>query len=128
MSDLNLFNSQHIQRIKAEERYVEEVVAQINKDAALQGFDLSVNSNSINTYSGLLTEVLEKLGRLSETNPGLLKNFLYQVDVPEKNVHAIISNFPQKDHVKLLCQEIINRCLKKILLFKYYSSGNSASH
>ena len=66
------------------ENLLPQMIAQINKDAALSGLDLEMDQDL--DPSQIVHFMAEKLRRLMQRDFDAYLNFLYRVDIPEKRM------------------------------------------
>lgn len=104
------------------EDIVRETAAQIMKDFALFGIQISFSGKIESAYDELLEQLVNQINTLLENDDKILLSVLYQVDISEKDLRKTKLDFPTYDQVEVIAHQIIARDLKKVLTRRYFKS------
>lgn len=101
-----------------------ETAAQIMKDFAMFGIEITFSGEVSTAYHELHSQLVNQVSVLVQNNYDLLLSVLYQIDITEKEMIKAQMELPHYNQIELLAHQIIARDLKKVLFRKYFSSGN----
>jgi len=104
------------------EDIIRETAAQIMKDFALFGIELSFSGKIESAYDELLEQLVNQINTLLENDDKILLSVLYQVDISERDLRKTKLDFPTYDQVEVIAHQIIARDLKKVLTRRYFKS------
>ena len=94
--------------------FIDEIVAQFNKDLALAGAPYEMNAQNPNE---LLENISSLCGHLGESNGEQLASLLYRIDLKPEDLPFHGNELEGKD----LAMVILKREAMKVLFRKYYS-------
>jgi hypothetical protein len=92
---------------------VKETLLQIEKDMAMQGLQLRLNTNET-AYPKILTEVSEAFEELRLIEDPRLIGFLYQVDLNQAKISARLTQAAPNKIYAELADAIIKKCFEKV--------------
>ena len=102
------------------EDIIKETIAQIMKDFALFGIQISFSGKIESAYDELLEQLVNQVSNLLENDDKILLSVLYQVDISEKDLSKTKLDFPNYDEIEIVAHQIIARDLKKVLTRRYF--------
>ncbi|MFC2176307.1 hypothetical protein ACFLR1_05000 [Bacteroidota bacterium] len=108
------------------ERYMQsielltEVIAQINKDFQLNGFDVAFSGKGETAYAELTSELTPAIEYLLEKQPSRFWNLLYSIDLDESKVKKILFGTEQNS-IDQLTDLILKRELQKVVIRRFYT-------
>ncbi len=120
--DLPDIRSDNIAGFLNREDIIRETAAQIMKDFALFGIELSFSGKIESAYDELLEQLVNQISILLNNDNKILLSILYQVDISEKELKKTKLDFPTYDQVEVIAHQIIARDLKKVLTRRYFKS------
>lgn len=100
---------------------ITETAAQVEKDFASNGIDISFSGNSFTAYDKLFPQVKAVVKNLLENNRGKFAQLLYTIDLSEQKVNHIFSENTFTDSVEKITQFILERELFKVITRKHFS-------
>jgi hypothetical protein len=101
---------------------LQEVVAQINKDFRLQGFDVEFSGEGETAYHELTDQLKPVIEYMLEHQAETFWNLVYGIDLSERKVKEILfGNDLQTDAIHELTDLILKRELQKVVIRHYYS-------
>lgn len=101
---------------------IEKTLHQVEKDFALQGFSLSLNTEA-DRYPILVSLLAQKIEVLDLAHTGNLPALLYQIDLPEKELRQILPNTSADLFYLVLADAIIRRCFQKVITRELFPKG-----
>jgi hypothetical protein len=103
---------------------IEEISAGVSKIFTLQGTNLIIDSQSLNTIADFKDYLASKIAYLIENNFDLLINILYRIDIGEEKLQKLFSGKNKPNIPEELSELIIERQLQKIHFRKKYKQGD----
>ena len=101
---------------------LKEVVAQINKDFRLQGFDVEFSGKGETAYQKLSRQLKPVIDHMLENQTEKFWNLLYGIDLNERKVKNILFSENQNlDTIQALTDLILKRELQKVVIRLHYS-------
>ncbi|MBI1287855.1 MAG: hypothetical protein GC178_09780 [Flavobacteriales bacterium] len=101
---------------------LQEVVAQINKDFRLQGFDVEFSGEGETAYQELTDQLKPVIEYMLENQTETFWNLIYGIDLSESKVRRILfGNDENLDAIRELTDLILKRELQKVVIRYYYS-------
>ncbi|TNF25260.1 MAG: hypothetical protein EP314_06930 [Bacteroidetes bacterium] len=101
---------------------LQEVVAQINKDFRLQGFDVEFTGSGETAYQELTDQLKPVIEYMLEHQADTFWNLIYGIDLNERKVKEILfGNDPEIDAIHQLTDLILKRELQKVVIRYHYS-------
>ncbi len=101
---------------------LKEVVAQINKDFRLQGFDVEFSGKGETAYQELSRQLKPVIDYMLENQTEKFWNLLYGIDLNERKVKNILFSENQNlDTIQALTDLILKRELQKVVIRLHYS-------
>jgi hypothetical protein len=95
--------------------------AQVEKDFASNGIDITFSGNTITAYDELFPQVNLVVKNLLETNRAKFSQLLYIIDLSEKKANEIFANNSFPDAVEKITHFILERELLKVITRKHFS-------
>lgn len=92
---------------------VKETLLQIEKDMAMQGLQIELNTEEIH-YAKIRTEVSEAFEELRIIEDPRLTGLLYQVDLNESKISARLTQATPNEIYTELADAIIRKCFEKV--------------
>jgi len=120
--DLPDIQNDNISEFLNKEDIIRETAAQIMKDFALFGIQISFSGKIESAYDELLEQLVNQINTLLENDDKILLSVLYQVDISERDLRKTKLDFPTYDQVEVIAHQIIARDLKKVLTRRYFKS------
>jgi predicted transcriptional regulator len=103
-----------------ESEYLQETIAQLEKDLSAFGISIHFSVVTNNIYEQLLTEISNALTPFLGTKTSSLYSILYRIDIPEKMVTETKKHFPEYSLGKQLAHCILVRELQKVISRKHF--------
>jgi len=101
---------------------LEDVVAQINKDFRLNGFDVSFSGSGETAYEELSSQLAPVIEYMLEHQAEIFWQLIYSIDLNEQKVKAILfSDDLEADAIRQLTDLILKRELQKVVIRYFYS-------
>ena len=121
MNELPLSDSDY-QRYERSVWLLKEVVAQVNKDFRLQGFDVEFSGTGETAYQELSDQLKPVIEYMLENQTEKFWNLIYGIDLSENKVRGILfGNDEQTDAIRALTDLILKRELQKVVIRLHYS-------
>lgn len=119
--DLPLAPSDY-QRYEQSVWLLEEVVAQVNKDFRLQGFDVEFSGEGETAYKELTDQLKPVIEYMLENQTEKFWNLVYAIDLSEVKVRRILFGKDEEiDAIQELTDLILKRELQKVVIRLHYS-------
>lgn len=119
--DLPLANSDY-ERYERSVWLLKEVVAQINKDFRLQGFEVEFSGTGETAYQELSEQLKPVIEYMLENQTEKFWNLIYGIDLSETKVrHILFGNDENIDALQELTDLILKRELQKVVIRLHYS-------
>ena len=101
---------------------LQEVVAQINKDFRLNGFDVEFSGQGETAYEELSSQLAPVIDYMLEHQPDTFWNLIYSIDLNENKVkHILFGQEAISDAIGQLTDLILKRELQKVVIRNFYS-------
>lgn len=101
---------------------LEDVVAQINKDFRLQGFDVEFSGQGETAYQELTDQLKPVIEYMLEHQSDTFWNLIYGIDLNERKVKDILFGTQEEpDAIGQLTDLILKRELQKVVIRYHYS-------
>lgn len=101
---------------------LEDVVAQINKDFRLQGFDVEFSGKGETAYQELTDQLKPVIEYMLEHQSDTFWNLIYGIDLNERKVKDILFGTQEEpDAIGQLTDLILKRELQKVVIRYHYS-------
>ncbi len=97
-----------------------QVVAQINKDFQLNGFEVEFSGQGETAYQELTEQITPVIEYLIEKQPDRFWNLLYSIDLSENKVKKALFG-AEPDSIQQLTDLILKRELQKVVIRNFYS-------
>ena len=121
MENLPLSKSDY-QRYQSSVWLLKEVLAQINKDFRLQGFDVEFSGTGETAYQELSDQLKPVIEYMLENQTEKFWNLIYGIDLSESKVRRILfGNDENIDAIHELTDLILKRELQKVVIRLHYS-------
>lgn len=119
--DLPLTNSD-FERYERSVWLLKEVVAQVNKDFRLQGFEVEFSGTGETAYQELSEQLKPVIEYMLENQTEKFWNLIYGIDLSETKVrHILFGNDENIDALQELTDLILKRELQKVVIRLHYS-------
>jgi hypothetical protein len=105
-----------------DEKIVRETAAQVMKDFAMFGMQVSFPENIHMAYNELFEQLNLHVNMLVEANNKMLLSLLYQIDVSEKSIQKRIHEKPENMLSQTITELILERELKKVITRNYFKT------
>lgn len=99
---------------------LQEVVAQLNKDFQLNGFEVTFSGKGETAYQELTVELVPLIEYLLEKQPERFWNLLYCIDLNESKVKKALFG-TDSDSIQQLTDLILKRELQKVVIRRHYA-------
>ncbi len=106
---------------KNNEEIIRLTAAQVEKDFASNGIDISFSGNIATAYDELFVQVKPVVQNLLENNCNKFSQLLYTIDLSEKKANEIFANNSFAYAVEKITQFILERELLKVITRKHFS-------
>lgn len=121
MSDLPLSRSD-IERYERSVSLLQEVVAQVNKDFHLQGFEVQFSGAGETAYKELSDQLAPVIEYMLEHQMDRFWNLIYGIDLNENKVKRILfGEDGETNAIGALTDLILKRELQKVVIRHFYS-------
>ena len=121
MNNLPL-SKQDFERYERSVKLLQDVVAQINKDFRLSGFDVEFSGQGDTAYQELSSQLIPVIEYMLENQTEKFWNLIYGIDLSETKVKQILFG---KDEIPNAIGEltdlILKRELQKVVIRQFYS-------
>lgn len=115
-------SKQDFDRYERSVTLLQEVVAQINKDFRLQGFDVEFSGEGESAYRELSDQLAPVIEYMLENQTDTFWNLIYGIDLNENKVKQILFGKEEVDNaIGQLTDLILKRELQKVVIRHYYS-------
>ncbi len=102
---------------------VQQTIAQIMKDFALFGIEISFSGNTEEAYPEVFKQLCSAIDVLVSNDYSRLLSILYQVDISDRDIQRTTRELPEYNEVEVIAHQIIERELKKVLIRNYYKQN-----
>ena len=119
-----------IEKYRYDMKVVRDTADQVIKDLAIEGFEINFSGTVTNAYDELESQLIPVFKSLYQKQQNKFMNMLYRVDVNEKELKSILTNYNGDVLYKELTRAFLERELTKVitrLLFSKKSSAHSSS-
>ncbi len=106
---------------KNNEEIIRLTAAQVEKDFAANGIEISFSGNILTAYDELFLQVKPVVKNLLEKNRGKFSQLLYTIDLSEKKANEIFADNSFDESVEKITQFILERELLKVITRKHFS-------
>jgi hypothetical protein len=106
---------------KNNEEIIRLAAAQVEKDFASNGIDISFSGNTATAYDELFVQVKPVVKNMLENNRNKFSQLLYTIDLSEKKANEIFADNSFADAVEKITQFILERELLKVITRKHFS-------
>lgn len=106
---------------KKDTEIISQTAAQVEKDFASNGIDITFSGNTLSAYDELFPQVNLVVKNLLETNRAKFSQLLYTIDLSEKKATEIFANNSLADAVEKITHFILERELLKVITRKHFS-------
>ena len=113
LSNLTLFYNK--------EEYILLTAAQTQKDLSQFNLDFILNTDEI-SFEALMNTLKPIIQDLLQNNREKIVQLFYRIDVPENKIGEAFDLGNYEDTTRSICQIILHRELKKVIIRKHYSS------
>lgn len=110
----------HLDRFSRRLDLLQEVVAQLNKDFQLNGFDVNFTGNEDNAYRELSDQLVPVIDYMLEHQTERFWSLLYGIDLNEAQVRKALFG-EDTDSLQRLTDLILKRELQKVVIRKHYA-------
>ncbi len=115
-------SQQDFDRYERSVALLQEVVAQINKDFRLHGFDVNFSGEGETAYRELSDQLVPVIEYMLENQTETFWNLIYSIDLNENKVKQILFGKEEVDNaIGQLTDLILKRELQKVVIRHYYS-------
>ena len=109
---------------KNNEEIIRLTAAQVEKDFASNGIDISFSGNIATAYDELFVQVKPVVKNLLENNRNKFSQLLYTIDLSERRANEIFADNSFADAVEKITQFILERELLKVITRKHFTPPN----
>ena len=109
-----------IERYQRSIDLLQEVVAQLNKDFQLNGFDVEFSGKVESAYQELTDQLVPVIEYMLENQAERFWNLLYSIDLKESKVKNVLFG-EDTNSIQLLTDLILKRELQKVVIRFFYS-------
>lgn len=121
MNDLPL-SKQDFERYERSVALLQDVVAQINKDFRLSGFDVEFSGQGDTAYEELSSQLIPVIEYMLENQTEKFWNLIYGIDLSESKVKQILFGKDEiPNAIGQLTDLILKRELQKVVIRQFYS-------
>ncbi|MFT4544938.1 MAG: septation ring formation regulator EzrA [Bacteroidia bacterium] len=121
MNDLPL-SKQDFERYQRNVSLLKDVVAQINKDFRLSGFDVEFSGEGDTAYQELSSQLVPVIEYMLENQTEKFWNLIYGIDLSETKVKEILFGKEETPNaIGQLTDLILKRQLQKVVIRHFYS-------
>jgi len=106
---------------KNDAEIIRQTAAQVEKDFASNGIEISFSGNSFTAYDELFPQVKAVVKNLLDNNRSRFVQLLYTIDLSEQKANEIFSNNTYADAVEKITAFILERELLKVITRKHFS-------
>jgi septation ring formation regulator EzrA len=121
MNDLPL-SKQDFERYQRNVSLLKDVVAQINKDFRLSGFDVEFSGEGDTAYQELSSQLVPVIEYMLENQTEKFWNLIYGIDLSETKVKEVLFGKEETPNaIGQLTDLILKRQLQKVVIRHFYS-------
>jgi len=110
----------HLEQFSRRIDLLKEVVAQLNKDFQLSGFDVSFTGNEENAYHELSEQLIPVIDHMLEHRAERFWGLLYGIDLNEAQVRKVLFD-DEPESLQRLTDLILKRELQKVVIRNHYA-------
>lgn len=115
-------SSQDFDRYQRSVTLLQDVVAQINKDFRLNGFEVEFSGEGETAYHELSTQLAPVIDYMLEHQTETFWNLIYSIDLNENRVKQILFGDDEVENaIGQLTDLILKRELQKVVIRHFYS-------
>lgn len=118
-------NRQALQQACSREDLIRKTAAQIIKDFAEFGLEVSFSGDVHNFYEELFGQMKPHIQSVLSEHYTRFLNFLYRIDVTEKQVAHYQREMNDASYEDALTELIIHREMKKVMIREYFKAKSS---
>lgn len=118
-SDLPV-SSEHLDLFSKRIDLLQEVVAQLNKDFQLSGFDVHFTGDEQNAYRELSDQLIPVIDHMLEHQTERFWGLLYGIDLNESQVRKVLFD-DEPESLHRLTDLILKRELQKVVIRNHYA-------
>jgi hypothetical protein len=111
---------EHLQQFVLRLDLLKEVVAQLNKDFQLNGFEVNFTGNEQNAYRELSDQLMPVIDYMLEYQTERFWSLLYGIDLNESKVREALFG-EDVNTLQLLTDLILKRELQKVVIRNHYA-------
>ncbi len=111
---------EHLQQFALRLDLLKEVVAQLNKDFQLNGFEVNFTGNEQNAYRELSDQLIPVIDYMLEHQTERFWSLLYGIDLNESKVREALFG-DDVNTLQLLTDLILKRELQKVVIRNHYA-------
>jgi hypothetical protein len=111
---------EHLQQFVLRLDLLKEVVAQLNKDFQLNGFEVNFTGNEQNAYRELSEQLIPVIDYMLEHQTERFWSLLYGIDLNESKVREALFG-EDVNTLQLLTDLILKRELQKVVIRNHYA-------
>jgi hypothetical protein len=101
---------------------VKSTADQLIKDFEIFGFEIQFSGNNQLAYTELTSQVVPIIGKLINHDYERLLSLMYKIDLNEKEINIIISDFSKQETILEITHLILERELKKVVIKQYFKN------
>ncbi len=115
----NKFQLKDLSTYRKQIEIIRDTAAQIIKDFEIAGEEISFSGNAETAYIELKSQIFPIVEKLLQSNFQKFLFLLYKIDVSENAIKKISSE-NKKKFAENVCELILERELKKVIIRKFY--------
>lgn len=119
-------NKQALQNACTREDLIRKTAAQIIKDFAEFGLEITFSGEVQNFYEELFNQMKPHIEKIMGEHYTMFLNFLYRIDITEKQVLHYQKEMNDASYEDALTEVIIHRELKKVMIREYFKAQSKA--
>ncbi len=124
LAELN--NELVISQYYKKQEFIKQTAAQIIKDFAEFGLEITFSGDTENAYTELFEQLNAHMERILSGQFNMLFNMLYRIDLSEQSIMKSEAIHPDYSKSEVISDLIIQRELKKVLTRHYFKEqGNT---
>ena len=120
-------NRQALRQACGRDDLLRKTAAQIIKDFAEFGFEVSFSGNVYGFYDELFGQMKTHVMHIMGEHYSQFLNFLYRIDVSERDVSVYQREMNEAKYEDALTELIIHREMKKVMIREYFKAQTKAS-
>ncbi|WP_439183924.1 hypothetical protein [Carboxylicivirga taeanensis] len=117
-------NSKALRQACGREDLIKKAAAQIIKDFAEFGFEVTFSGNTEGFYTEVFTQMRGYISEIMTAHYSSFLNFLYRIDVTETQVAVYQKEMGDVSYEDALTELIIHREMKKVMIREYFKAQN----